>query len=134
MEPSFQLIIKVDHDYFCVSYFRRQEMQSEQLFDFVRFVRSVRKPNSHKIRCSVLFDLRTRSNTNRTRIVRSVFDPFFVRFCSIRYAGIQLQIIAEHYRYFLPLCDHWRSYGNQPFNGISRLKSRDLTRSRVRKF
>ena len=26
----FQLIIKVDYDYFCVSYFRRQEMQSER--------------------------------------------------------------------------------------------------------
>ena len=29
------------------------------VFDFVRFVQSVRKSNSHKIRCSILFDLQT---------------------------------------------------------------------------
>ena len=42
-------------------------------FDCVRFVRPVRKSNSHNTRRSTLFDLRTRSNTNCSIRARSVF-------------------------------------------------------------
>ena len=85
MFSSLFQLITVDYDYL-----RRQIMQSEQnrtgfvsiVFDFVLLVRSVRKSNSHKIRCPILFNLRTRSNTNRSIRVRSVF-------CSILFDPIR---------------------------------------------
>ena len=52
--------------------------------DWFDFVRLVRKSNSQQNRCSILFDCRTQSNTNRL----IGFDWIFVRFCTIRYPGL----------------------------------------------
>ena len=74
MFSSLFQLIKVDYDYFCVSYLvsgvkrcsANKTAFRSIVFDFVRM-------SSHKIRSSILFDLRTRSNTNRSIRVRSVF-------------------------------------------------------------
>ena len=50
-------------------------------FDFVWLVLLVRKLNSQQNRCSIWFDCRTRSSTNRL----IEFNWIFVWFCSIRY-------------------------------------------------